>query len=247
MSAPRPRSRLRRALIIVVLALVALLVADRVTAAVVGSRISAVMTTDLAAQDARAGVAGFPFLTQLAAGELRQVNASAGSITLEGVELENVAVDASDLPIRGEVIAGSVSLAGTLPTTSLQGLVTEAVQERGGLVGAAVEVTVSTGDGVIGLEAAILGFGLLEVDVTPRADGDVIHLDITDVRLEGTDVDLASLPFGLGDLLLEALSDATPTISGLPPGMALTEVRVTDAGVRVRAVGSEVDLTAYTD
>lgn len=234
-------------LLIVVLVLAAALAADRITAAVVTSRIASTLTSDLAAQDARVAISGFPFLTQVAAGELQEVDGSATSITLEGIELENVAVHASDLPIRGEIVAGSVTLAGTLPTDSLQDLVSAAVAEYGGLLAAGVDVEVTTRDGVIALAASILGFGLLEIDLAPRAEGDVIHLDVSDVRVEGTDADLASLPLGLGDLVLDSLSEAAPTIEGLPPGMALTEVRVSGEGVRVRAAGTDVDLSQYTE
>ena len=171
-------------------------------------------------------VHGFPFLTQALNGTLDKVTAHADAITLDGTPLSDVDVTANGVSTRAPYAVQRAVVTGTLSTAALEQLVTEHT-------GVAVTLR-PEGEQLIAMGNAL---GLpWSAHLVPRAEGGEIHVEVASVRLGGMEVSAGSLPGGLGSML----SDLAIPIDGLPQGVAVTDVTVSDAGVRLTATGTDV-------
>ena len=171
-------------------------------------------------------IEGFPFLTQLLARSLDDVSATAAGVTLDGLPVTDVAVDARDVSLEAPHRVGSVRLEGTVPTSSVE----QAVAER-----ASLDVTV---DGDV-LRAAGELFGMeLTAGLVPRvADGRLL-VDVQDVTLGAATLQVDELPGRIG----EQLVGVEVPLEGLPPGIVLEQAVVVPDGVRFTASGADVVL-----
>lgn len=175
-------------------------------------------------------IGGFPFLTQLAAGKLSNVSARADSLTLEGVEVTDVVVDADGVSTAEPYTVDRADLTGTLSAAELRRLVA---------ANSDVDVDLQITD-----DELTAGTQLLGLDVTatlvPRVEGGEIRVDVSTVALGGFEVDVTDLP----GVLAGQLDDLAVPVAGLPEGFALSDVEVRDGGVRITATGVDVVLPA---
>lgn len=171
---------------------------------------------------------GFPFLTQLAARSLDDVHVTATRVTLEGLAVTDVVVDATDVTLDAPYRAGTARLEATVPASSVQ----QVVQARADL-----EVAV---DGDL-LRATGDLFGIpLTVGLVPRvADGRML-VDVQDVTLGAGTLRLEELP---GDVAERLVGIEVP-LAGLPDGVRLEDAVVVPDGVRFTATGEDVALDA---
>lgn len=221
---------------VVVLIGVAFVVADRVVQATVEQRATeALPTTGLAlSDDATVSLGGFPFLTQLATGKLRDASLTASSVEVDGVVLTDVVATASGVTTSAPYVAESVALTATAPASTL----TDAVEEsRLGQLGVDVTLTVQAGE--IVATTSLLGLPV-EVSMVPEAAGDAIGVGIEQVRIAGFTVTVDDLP----EAVRTALDQVQVPLEGLPAGLSVTEVEVVDDGLRLTATGTDVQVEA---
>jgi hypothetical protein len=214
-------------LVAVVALVVVAVVADRVT--VRAAENGAVTAFEQQADDvtgAQIDIRGFPFLTQLVAGELDHVTGSADTASFGGYAVSDVQVDARGVGTSEPYTIASGTASGVVAAASLE----EVVREESGLD---VELT-ADGD-VLGLGLAVLGLDLT-VDVVPRVAGpDTLAVDVQAVRTPVGVVSVDDLPAGVAG----ALGDLRVPLD-LPEGVALESVAVAEGGVRVGVSGTDV-------
>lgn len=169
---------------------------------------------------------GFPFLTQLLARSLDDVHATADGVTLEGLLVTDVVVDATDVTLDAPYTVGGARLEATVPTASVQ----QVVETR-----AELDVAV---DGDL-LRATGDLFGIpLAVGLVPRvADGRLL-VDVQEVTLGAGTLRLEDLP---GDVAERLVGIEVP-LDGLPDGVVLDTAVVVPDGVRFTATGTDVTL-----
>jgi len=172
-------------------------------------------------------VEGFPFLTQLAAGELDSVRATADGVDTEGVRLVDVTAHARAVTVESPSTAGRLDLDGTLPDETLQELVRERVPG----------VTVTSATDGVHLTAEVLGVELALV-AEPEVKGGGIAVQVTRVLLGGVEIDADDLPRRVGEELLNLDLD----VPDLPLGLTLVEVAPRDGGLRLSLTGEDVVL-----
>ena len=169
---------------------------------------------------------GFPFLTQLAARSLDDVHATASGVTLDGLAVTDVVVDATDVTLDAPYRAGSARLEATVPASSVQ----QVVEARADLdVAVDGDLLRATGD----------LFGIpLTVGLVPRvADGRML-VDVQEVTLGAGTLRLEELP---GDVAERLVGIEVP-LDGLPAGVVLESAVVVPDGVRFTATGTDVAL-----
>ena len=172
-------------------------------------------------------IEGFPFLSQVAAGELESVRLTAAAATVEGLRLEDVVVRLHGVGTQSPY---------TARTAELTALVTpEAAEEALGLADLDLEVR----DGELLATASVLGLPL-EVAMTAVAEDHDIVVDVEAFLLGGFRVESTELP---GDLTAQ-LQGLRFRISGLPADMGLTGVTIVDDGLQVSAAGTDLSFAA---
>lgn len=204
-------------------------VADRVALGVAEDRAREVVTQQLAVTgEPDVTIHGFPFLTQLLARELDDVDAAATGLTLEGIDATDVRVTAQGVGLTEPHTVREATLAATLPPASLE----RVLAERVGL-----DVALTVDGGVLRAGGEVLGLAL-SAGIVPRVEDGVLLVDLADVALGERTLDVDDLPGGLGD---EVTGIEVP-VEGLPDGVVLTSAAVVPGGVRVTAEGTDVVL-----
>lgn len=167
-------------------------------------------------------VEGFPFLTQVLAGELSSVRVTAREVTVEGLGLEDVRVHLTDVTTDAPHTAGHARLVADVDPASLSRL----VPVDG-------EVTVD-GEHVV-VTADVLGVPV-DVLLEPSAAGRQVRVAVVGVRVALAEVSADDLPASL----VEPLQDLRLPVDGLPDGVELTDVTVADGVLTLTAEGDQV-------
>jgi hypothetical protein len=224
----------RRALVVggvVVLALAAaVVVAEVALRATAEERITRALRDEL-----RAGAAAQvtiatdrPLLLQLAGGRLGRVSLTTDRLALDGTDVTDVRMDATDLTIRAPYTAAAMTAVGTVPTAT--------VQRR--LAAQGVDADVSVAGSYRGASGTTLGLPW-GVDLVPRADEGRLTVDVVGADLAGVQVGPDALPPAVKD----ALTGLDVPVSGLPDGLTVTGAQVVPDGVRVTLTGHDVLLS----
>lgn len=185
-------------------------------------------------------VEGFPFLTQVLAGEYEAVTIRMEQVTIDGVQLESIDVRATTVRADlGDLMNGS----GEVRAERVAGEATvsfAAVRELIGYEGATV--TGQDGKLLIRVPLEIAG-GAVSTTVVALADVSVsdgaVKIDVDKVNAEDE-----NLPPGADaalDRVAGSLSRTVP-LPKLPYGMTVGEAKVTDAGVAATASARDVPL-----
>lgn len=172
-------------------------------------------------------IEGFPFVTQLLGERLIAVRLSAPEATVEGLRLEDVVVRVLGTTTSAPYVAQTAEMTALARPGDVAAVL--------GLQG----MDLAVHDGELVATAEVLGVPLDAV-LDARPEGRDVVVDVTAFEMGGLRVQSSVLP----EDLTRQLEGLRFTISGLPAGMALTEVRVTDEGVRLAAVGRELSLSA---
>ncbi|MGO8961532.1 MAG: DUF2993 domain-containing protein [Streptosporangiaceae bacterium] len=204
------------AIVVAVLAFV--LVADRVAVICAQDRVAARIRDRGYAAKPHVRIAGFPFLTQLAAGRLTRVVISAAGQKRGPVEVKRLDITLHGIGVsfRGAAAAASVCGTALVGFTGLAGMA-----GTGGLTIAAdgsdrVKITVSLG--------RVAGTATARVT---RAGSGSIRIAV---------ISAGSLPLAA----LGSLRDITVPLPALPPGLTIQGVTVTGQGVLVLVGGQNV-------
>ncbi|WP_265521487.1 LmeA family phospholipid-binding protein [Oerskovia flava] len=216
--------------VVAVVVLLALgVVVDRVAVGVAENRVVSSLEEGAdAVSGATADVAGFPFLTQLAAGRLSDVVVTAESATFGGYTVTDVRAEASGISTAEPYVVEQGTASALLGIDQVQ----DAVREQSRL---AVDVSADRSALRLDLDA----FGL-EVAVATRvrvAGPTTIALDIETVTLGPAVVSVDDLP----GVLADALTDLEVALE-LPSGVALEQIVVEGDALRVDVTGTNVVL-----
>lgn len=189
-------------------------------------RLAAELQADFGGLDAPPDVTidGFPFLTQVLAGQLEQVHVTAPEAVVEGLALQEVDVRLRGVSTDQPTTAQEARLEAFLRLAEIQELVpvsADLVAEEGRLVA----------------RTTLLGLPV-EAVLRPRPAGRQIEVGIEELRLGGAVVSVDDLPSRLTD----QLAGLTVPIEQLPDGLELTDLVVEEDGVRLTAEGSDVVL-----
>lgn len=160
-----------------------------------------------------------PMLPQLIRGELTEVQVDADQARIRGVDIVDVQAQADGVRIRGERGADQVTVTATLPSATLQTLLTERM---------GWDVQVAEQDGQLVLSGEALGVTISANLQVTAADG-ALSATITQSTIGGITVDAVQLPLGLGDQLgnLAGITDQ------LAAQATITDAQVVDGGLRV--------------
>ncbi|MCC2315073.1 LmeA family phospholipid-binding protein [Cellulomonas xiejunii] len=169
---------------------------------------------------------GFPFFPQLLARSLDDVHVSARGVELEGVEVTDVVVDATDVSLDQPYQVGTLRLEATVPTSTVE----QVVADR-------VPVDVAVDGGMLRASGELLGIPL-SAGLVPRVVDGRLQVDVQDVTLGTGELRLEDLP---GDVAERLVGIEVP-LDGLPAGIVLEQAVVVPDGVRVTASGTDVDL-----
>jgi hypothetical protein len=234
-----PRRRRRRWWIPLLIALVALLAlvvaADRVAPVLVGRTVAARLQTQLHTPERpQVHVTGFPFLTQVAAGDYRRVTVDAADVPVDapggGLTLDRVSAELTDVrPVAGgsRLRVGQLTGTATLGYPALSNYVGQTISYAGA----------DGGRGRIKLGVRVAGADLATLSGVPVVQQDQQRLTLQDPRLELAGRELPSA-------LIESLLDRVfhPQLPALAPGLRISTVRATAAGVRVDGGGRNLTL-----
>lgn len=172
-------------------------------------------------------IGGWPFLTQVLAGELEQVDIAAEQAVLEGLTLEDLTVRLTGVSTDRPTTARTAELTAVAP-----------VDRLGEVIDLPVELVAR--DGALVAEGDVLGIPL-QLVLVPSAAGREIAVQVQEISAAGGSFDLSGIP-GLSGLF-DGL--AVP-VDQLPAGLELTDVRVEDDAVVIEAAGADVTFDAET-
>ncbi|MFD1718817.1 DUF2993 domain-containing protein [Georgenia deserti] len=229
---PRPARRILLVAALVALLLLLALVADRVLHARAEARIAGQITEAMSLEEEPdITVDGFPFLTQLAAGELSSVRGAAEGVVLDtpdqAVEIRRVRVHARQVTTGDPARVGDLRLSGTVTDATIRSWV------RDRLPGAEVATT----DAGVEISGELLGLPVA-LDAEPQVREDALVVQVTGARLGDGAVELATLRSLVPDDLLELEID----VSDLPLGLRPEAAETVDGGVRLSLSGRDVTL-----
>lgn len=220
-------------LVLLVVLAVAGTVVDRVAVARTEDQLLAEARQQLElAEDADVEIDGFPFLTQVVAGELAEVRATSSALVLEGFELRDVRVALRRVAPEEPYPAETVEINAVVPVETL-GLVL--ARELGLETPPSLEVV---GDRMQ-VDVEVAGVGLAVLVAPVLVDG-AITLELGEVSVGG-----ASIPDVVVDALGERLRDVRVEVPGLPEGLVPTRLAVGRDAVELRLEGSDVELGAW--
>ena len=205
-----------------------LVVVDRVAVSVTeGSAVRSMEQGDVDLTDAKLDIQGFPFLTQVAGGELDHVTGSAATATFGGYTVDDLHLDARGVSTSDPYVMRSGTATGLLAPASLDAVATEA---------AGLPVTFSTDGDLLVASMDVLGLPL-SARLTPRVDGNAIAVDVASLSLGPATITVSDLPASVAKLVTNL---SVPL--DLPEGVTLTSVGVTDGAIRVELAGTDVAL-----
>jgi hypothetical protein len=226
---------MRKFLIIVIILAGLLVAADRVAATVadheIASRVAAAYNLP---SKPSVSVRGFPFLTQVAAGNYHEVDLSIGQVASGGVEVDSL--DARLTGVRAPVsdllghspsgiTAAQVSGSGTVPLSSLQNRLPQGVR-------------ISQDGGVLRLSGTISYLGVS----VPASAVASLGVSASGITVTPTSVSLGSGITVPASVISGQFRFVVP-VTGLPLHLAVTSVSVTPGGVRVSVTATNVDFT----
>jgi hypothetical protein len=236
-------------LVVVLLVLVGLFIAvDRVAAYAASQELAGQARKQLASREViTAGtpdvvIHGFPFLTQVVSGRYEKV-----SIDARQLATRDVTIDALDVTVTGIRVPASklINRSGDITAADVNGTarigwgeVAHLIETKGvGVSGVSVSaqpgggVEMRTSVRVMGITAKVLATG------TVRLSGDVVHVTVTDVRLQnGT---LPPVLNSVADSVKRRLS-VSVTIPELPYHLKISGVQSTVDGIVVSAYARNV-------
>jgi hypothetical protein len=246
---PRRRRRGRRLLTVLVVLLLVLLglaaVADRVGASMAERVIGDEVKQELVAQGLETSppevsVGGFPFLTQVLAGEYESISIGLrdveGTVEGEGVRLPRLDVEARDVkaPLQtlrtqqGEIVAGSVEGTAIVAYASVVSLINQP------------GLQLSEKDGVLSVTAPLRVLGQ---EITVRGNAE---LSVRDGRVRVTFVNLSAdgAPRGAEELVNAYARDISLNLAlpEMPFQLELQDVQAQSDGLAVTATAQNVPL-----
>jgi hypothetical protein len=219
----RGRRRLTITAIVVLVVLILLVIADRAAAAYAENRIATQIKTSGFPVKPKVTIAGFPFLTQIAARDVNQMTISASNVPEGPLDIASV-----NATLHGVHINSSFNGA-TIDQLNGTALITFAGLSQAAGVGDGI--TLSDGGNNQVKASVNLGFlsGTALFQVT-RTSGNAINVRVVSAG-------------GLPTSALGSLQNFNVPIPKLPAGMSIQSVSVTGQGVLINLAGSHTTLS----
>ncbi|MET7572715.1 DUF2993 domain-containing protein [Streptomyces sp. NPDC005492] len=241
---------LRILLIVVVVLGILFVVVDRVAVYFAEDEAaSKVKTTENLATTPDVSIKGFPFLTQVASGELDDVelgiktyeaptgNTDGGAST---IRIDDLKADMKDVKFSGDYSSATAASATGSASISYDELLKAAKSQPTDVFTGVKAQIVSLSDGGAGkikadMKVTVTGVGTTTYPVlsTVTVDGDTVkvHAD-----------NLPKLVVDLADSRIRSITDFQQTIDQLPGGVKLDSVQAQQGGVEIKVKGSNVKL-----
>lgn len=216
---------MRRLLTALVIVLVLLLAADRITVVVASRTVAARLRASAGlTQDPTVDITGFPFLTQAISGRYERVTVRAGALTRGGVRLSRL-----DVALSGARIPLSDALSGQVASVPVDGLLATAVVTYADVasVGKLAGVTVTPAGAGVKVTARLTVLGQ---SVTASTES-TVRLDGRSIVITARKVTVLGQSSGLLNSALAGRLDLRVPIGTLPYGLALTGVHATGEGL----------------
>ncbi|WP_432834520.1 LmeA family phospholipid-binding protein [Dactylosporangium sp. CA-092794] len=242
---------------LVVLAVVligAFFVVDRIAANAAADRITQETRTQLAANDVhydgdpQVSIDGFPFLTQVLAGEYKKITISLTRPQVNNVKLDTLTVEARSVKAdaqdllngRGDVVAGEVVGNASMSWDNVRPLL-----EVAGLPSSIdpSQVDLRVVNNQIEMRVPLQ---YQNIHVTLIAKGSmIVETGKVRLKLESVTTDQGNLPPQVNNFIKQYQNrlQVTVKLPGLPYNLVVNSVRTTDAGLQVNASAADVKLT----
>ena len=216
-------------MVVIVLAVVMVLIGGAVVADR-GAKATAENTITNAVRDAVPGatgistsVSGIPVATQLARGSLSHVTVSMLTLPANGVVLDDVIVDVTQVTTTAPYRAQDVEATASIPTAALQSKLGDGWSLR------------TDGTAIVASLTSIPG---AQARIVPSVNSGALALTLDSVTIFGAQIDGSLVPKAVTD----KLDELARSVAGLPFGLTLASVKVTPAGVDLVATGHDVTL-----
>ncbi|WP_433082890.1 LmeA family phospholipid-binding protein [Dactylosporangium sp. CA-052675] len=244
-------------IVLVVLAIILVgvfVVVDRIAAGAAEDRITQETKAQLAAKDVKyegepkVDITGWPFLTQVLAGEYKKITISLTKPQLNNVKLDTLTVEARSVKAdardlmngKGDVVAGvvagdaSMSWDNVRPLLEVAGLPSSIDPSNVDLKVVNNKIELRVPLSFQGIKVTLIGLGSMVVET-----GKIV------LRLESVTTDKGNLPPQVNSLIKQYQNrlQITVKLPGLPYNLVINSVRTTDAGLLVTASAADVKLT----
>ena len=253
--AARRGSKIGITLVVLLIILVGVLaVVDRVAAGVAEDRITKETKTQLAANNVtyegepQVKITGWPFLTQVIAGEYTKITIGLSKPQVNNVKLDNLAVEARSVKAdardlmngKGDVTAGVVSGNASMSWENVKPLL-----EVAGMPSSIdpSQVGLKVVDNKIEMRVPLV-FSGIKVTIIAKG-GMVVETGKVRLKLDSVTTDQGSLPAQVNNLIKQYQSKLQVSVKlpGLPYNLVVNSVQTTDAGLQVTASAADVKLT----
>ncbi|MFG2037670.1 DUF2993 domain-containing protein [Dactylosporangium sp. NPDC048998] len=255
MAARRRGAKAGIVLIVLALILIGVFVAvDRIAASAAEGRIAQETRTQLAAKDIKyegdpqVSIAGFPFLTQVVAGEYQKITIRLSKPQLNNIKLDTLTVEARSVKAdaqdllngKGDVVASevvgnaSMSWDDVRPLMEVAGLPSSVDPSQ-------VDLRVVNNKIEMRVPVTIQGVGF---NIVARGSM-VVETGKVRLKLESVDTDQGSLPPQVNNFIRQYQNrlQINLKLPGLPYNLVVNSVNTTDAGLQVSASAADVKLT----
>lgn len=236
----------RRFLIVLVVLAGLLVVLDRVGAWIAGEAVADQVATELASYDVGSGTpdvsfGGFPFLTQVASGEYREVTVQLSDVSSTDVRLSDVELTATEVTAPlSTLLDGS----GSIQAGRLEGIALVDYETVAGLTGLDGLELSAAGSDTVGVRLPV---DMLGVSLT-LAGTAAVEITDTAIQLRVTELgsgDSSELPPGAETQIEQFISDASVEVPlpPLPYDLAIASVRPAASGLVVALSAKDVPLS----
>ncbi|WP_433055812.1 LmeA family phospholipid-binding protein [Dactylosporangium sp. CS-033363] len=244
-------------IVLVVLAIILVgvfVVVDRIAASAADDRITQETKSQLAANNVQyegepdVTITGFPFLTQVLAGEYKKITISLTKPQVNNVKLDTLTVEARSVKAdardlmngKGDVVAGVVAGNATMSWENVRPLL-EVAGLPSSIDPSNVDLKVVDNKIEMRVPLSFQGFSL-----TLIAKGAmVVETGKVRLKLESVTTDRGNLPSQVNSLIKQYQSKLQVSVKlpGLPYNLVVNSVQTTDAGLQVTASAADVKLT----
>jgi len=225
----RRRHRLRTTIIVLIILIGLLVALDFGARAFAESQVASQIQKQGFPKKPDVSIEGFPFLTQVASRDFKDVQLSSSNITEGPLLIQSINAKMTGVHVNSSFNGGTVdNLAGTLSVTfaALANAMTSQAGSLGSLGGAGLNLSQAGNDEVKATLNLVITSGTAVWRVSRTANGDIgIHLVNSS---------------GLTSSLLSGLGDITIPLPHLPLGLTIQNISVTPSGLVGTVTGHDV-------
>lgn len=225
----RRRHPLRVVLIVVIAAIALLVGADFAARAYAESKAASEIQQQGFPKKPNVDIEGFPFLTQVAAKDFRDIQISSSNVTEGPLDIASIDATLRNVHINGAFSGGTIdSLNGTatITFTALANAMTSQAGPLGDLASSALTFS-AAGPDEVKASLNLLAFSGTAVWRVTRTGGNDINLQLVSTG-------------GLPSSLLSPVSDVTVRLPKLPLGLQIQSITVNSSGLTGTLTGQDV-------